>query len=209
MRFVDVDRIPLIAGHPALDFVNTVEGRGTGNTVNYLTDYRSLALWSARAGLISAPSAQALVRQVAKQPAAARRVWAEAMALKECLNRMVRAIAASKAPPRPAAVEFNALLARALTSRRLAFAPSGQIEWQWVPATGPGLETLLWEIVLSAANLFADRDKTTRIKVCANGPCDWVFLDTSRNGLRRWCRMDVCGNVSKVRRFRSRHRTGA
>jgi predicted RNA-binding Zn ribbon-like protein len=204
---VDVEKIPLIAGHPALDFVNTVEGRGSGNVVNYLTDYRILALWAARAGLISALAAQLLIRQAAAQPGAARKVWAKAMSLKECLNAMIRPIAAAKAPPRQAVSEFNALLTRALASRQLVFAASGKIEWTWVPGKAPAPETLLWEIVLSAANLFADGERTGRIKICANGPCDWVFLDTSRNGLRRWCRMDVCGNVSKVRRFRSRQRS--
>jgi predicted RNA-binding Zn ribbon-like protein len=33
-----------------------------------------------------------------------------------------------------------------------------------------------------------------------------MFLDTSRGRRRRWCRMGVCGNVSKVRRFRDRQR---
>jgi predicted RNA-binding Zn ribbon-like protein len=32
------------------------------------------------------------------------------------------------------------------------------------------------------------------------------FLDVSKNGSRRWCRMDVCGNRAKVGRYNRRQR---
>ncbi|MFK3795237.1 MULTISPECIES: CGNR zinc finger domain-containing protein [unclassified Pseudomonas] len=32
-----------------------------------------------------------------------------------------------------------------------------------------------------------------RLKACATPDCDWLFLDTSKNGRRRWCQMNVCG----------------
>jgi predicted RNA-binding Zn ribbon-like protein len=31
-----------------------------------------------------------------------------------------------------------------------------------------------------------------------------VFLDVSKNGSRRWCEMEVCGNRSKQRRLAAR-----
>lgn len=203
---MDVAKIPLIAGHPVLDFVNTVEGRGTGDLVNYLTDYGKLAGWAARAGLIANGSGQTLARQAAKQPATAEKAWAKAMALRENLNALVRAIAMSKPPPSRAAADFNKLLIATSARRQLAFSPTGEVHWSWLPEKTPDFTAIVRELVLAAADLFADHERTQRIKICANGPCDWVFLDTSRNGLRRWCRMDVCGNVSKVRRFRTRHR---
>ena len=194
---MDIEKIPLIAGHPALDFVNTVEGRGTGTELNYLPDYRSLLSWSVRAGLIPASSGRALARAAAKHPSAARQEWARAMALKECLNRIVRSVAESESPPPRVAAEFNALLTQALANRRLEFSPGKAIDWTWSPRKAPAaaLETIIWEIVLSAATLLADGARTKLIKICANGPCDWVFLDTSRSGHRRWCRMAVCGNA--------------
>jgi predicted RNA-binding Zn ribbon-like protein len=206
---LDVAKIPLIAGHPVLNFLNTVEGRGTGDLVNYLTDYPRLAGWAARAGLISIASGQSLARQAAKRPAVAQKAWARAMTLRENLNMIVRAIAMSKPPPSRAAADFNRLLIQTTSRRQLAFSQSGRIYWTWLPGTAPDFEVILRELVLATADLFADLDRTQRIKICANGPCEWVFLDTSRNGLRRWCRMDVCGNVAKVRRFRTRHRSAS
>lgn len=42
-----------------------------------------------------------------------------------------------------------------------------------------------------------------RIRVCAAADCGLLFVDTSRPGKRRWCSMQHCGNLAKVRRYRS------
>jgi len=45
----------------------------------------------------------------------------------------------------------------------------------------------------------------SRLKMCGHSDCRWVFYDGSRNGLGRWCAMDVCGNRAKTRAYRERH----
>jgi predicted RNA-binding Zn ribbon-like protein len=44
----------------------------------------------------------------------------------------------------------------------------------------------------------------SRAKVCQEPSCRWAYYDRSRNRSRSWCSMDVCGNRSKARTFRSR-----
>jgi predicted RNA-binding Zn ribbon-like protein len=39
-----------------------------------------------------------------------------------------------------------------------------------------------------------------RIRVCDGVDCGWMYLDRSRNGLRRWCEMGTCGTREKNRR---------
>jgi predicted RNA-binding Zn ribbon-like protein len=46
----------------------------------------------------------------------------------------------------------------------------------------------------------------SRLKVCGNSECRWVFYDRSRNQQGRWCEMAVCGNRLKNRAFRARRR---
>ncbi|MEV4087683.1 CGNR zinc finger domain-containing protein [Nonomuraea fuscirosea] len=48
----------------------------------------------------------------------------------------------------------------------------------------------------------------TRVRRCPTheGGCGWLFLDQSRNGSRRWCRMADCGNTAKARRLTERRR---
>jgi predicted RNA-binding Zn ribbon-like protein len=42
-----------------------------------------------------------------------------------------------------------------------------------------------------------------RLKRCAAADsCGWLFYDDSKGGRRRWCSMQACGTVEKMRRFR-------
>lgn len=45
-----------------------------------------------------------------------------------------------------------------------------------------------------------------RVRACAHPDCILYFLDTTRNGTRRWCDMRTCGNRAKARRYQQRHR---
>jgi len=46
----------------------------------------------------------------------------------------------------------------------------------------------------------------SRLKMCANTDCAWVFYDRSRNHQGNWCNMAVCGNRLKNRQLRARRR---
>lgn len=50
--------------------------------------------------------------------------------------------------------------------------------------------------------------KWGRLKACGNPDCLWVFYDSSKNGLGRWCDMQLCGARHKMRRYRERQRSG-
>lgn len=51
-------------------------------------------------------------------------------------------------------------------------------------------------------------DELSRVRECPieSGGCGWLFLDHSRNGSRRWCRMADCGNKVKASRLTARRR---
>ena len=44
-----------------------------------------------------------------------------------------------------------------------------------------------------------------RLKVCRN--CRWSFYDNSKNRSGSWCSMQLCGNRTKTRAYRSRRRS--
>ena len=85
--------------------------------------------------------------------------------------------------------------------------PMPVLTWSWnlEPAR---LDSVLRPVVWAAARLLASPD-AARIGVCAGPECGWVFVDYSRNGLRRWCDMQSCGTRAKSRRRAARSRTGA
>jgi predicted RNA-binding Zn ribbon-like protein len=64
---------------------------------------------------------------------------------------------------------------------------------------------LLWQIVHAAVALLTG-PYASRIRSCASESCDWMFVDRSKRGNRRWCDMTVCGNRAKARRFYERRK---
>ncbi|WP_067485597.1 CGNR zinc finger domain-containing protein [Actinomadura hibisca] len=67
---------------------------------------------------------------------------------------------------------------------------------EWLPA---------WVAAADLVRLRAERAE--RIRKCANPDCVLWFYDISKNGRRRWCSMDACGNRAKTDRYQQRHRT--
>jgi predicted RNA-binding Zn ribbon-like protein len=53
--------------------------------------------------------------------------------------------------------------------------------------------------VSAIATLGESRD-LERIKLCPGHDCGWLFLDETKNGRRRWCTMETCGNRAKANR---------
>ena len=68
--------------------------------------------------------------------------------------------------------------------------------WSWVMA----------EIAGSFAELLVYGD-LQRLKICENPYCRGIFYDETRSRTKRWCTPEKCGNLWKMRRFRSRKKT--
>jgi len=74
-----------------------------------------------------------------------------------------------------------------------------------VVAAGEGVEKMLGEVV--AQMVLAERDGTwSRVKICREDTCQYVFFDQSKNQSKTWCSMGTCGNRNKTRSYRSRQR---
>lgn len=76
---------------------------------------------------------------------------------------------------------------------------------QLAPAVG-GWPAAMAMIVLSYAKLVASGE-LMRVKRCGNSHCCYLFFDSTRSATRRWCDARACGNLVKVRQYRSRQRT--
>jgi predicted RNA-binding Zn ribbon-like protein len=70
-------------------------------------------------------------------------------------------------------------------------------------AADAGVRGTLGE-VLAAIVRAAHEGTWQRLKICSSDSCRYVYYDRSKNGSRRWCSMDVCGNRSKTRAYRVR-----
>lgn len=68
---------------------------------------------------------------------------------------------------------------------------------------------LLDLVAISAAALLADPRDMARLKTCPGADCGWMFLDETKNGRRRWCMMETCGNRAKAARHYARSRSAS
>jgi predicted RNA-binding Zn ribbon-like protein len=59
-------------------------------------------------------------------------------------------------------------------------------------------------VVTARALALLEAPQLERLRLCDGHDCGWVFIDTSKNGKRRWCDMATCGNTAKARRYAER-----
>jgi len=118
--------------------------------------------------------------------------------LRDTLWPVVQRLARGEGVLDPAAVALVNDAAAAAPCPRLDPA-TGQRRWV-TPLTGA---QVLGAVARDAIDVLARTDG--RLRECAGGNCELLFLDTSRPGSRRWCSMERCGNRNKVRGYRTRH----
>jgi predicted RNA-binding Zn ribbon-like protein len=196
-----------------LDFVNTVDGRKHDSSQKIslnslvlgdkLKDYSDLVAWSQHSGIITAAEAARLIKESKKKPAMASTVLHRAIALREALHRILRATVMENVPRTVDLETVNDELLKARKNERLISTDEG-FKWEWTGET-TALDRMLWSIAQSAAEFLSTAD-LSRLRECGGEECGWLFEDTSRNRSRQWCHMQDCGNVAKVRRFRTRLR---
>ena len=196
-----IDELELVGGALCLDFANIAGRHPSVTDAERLRGYADLIAWSRHVGSLDAGESVALLAAAADRPDAADSVWRRAVALRELIYRLFAGLAAGSPTARDLAA-FNAALADALGHARVVPGDGG-FGWGW--DDGPAaLDRPLWPILRSAADLLTS-GRLDRVRTCAGHDCDWLFLDTSRNGTRRWCSMETCGNRAKVRRYSARH----
>jgi len=167
-------------GEPlALDLLNT-EWVDEGRPVDFFDDLRGVQTWLATNGLTARPTG------------ALRDHLLEARAA-------VRGVATDQDDAR-ARHRLNQVLSHGHVQLQLG--DGGEIA-RTVEADDPA-----WYPAVAAAVDLLDllKARPDRIRRCDHPRCVLWFLDTSRNGTRRWHSMATCGNRAKAQRHYSRTR---
>ena len=196
----------LTGGLLCLDFANTVDDRTEVHPQELLNSYNDLVLWSQQAHVLTEQEAQRLLEKAARRPSEASRVLKRAVAIREAIFRIFKAVAEDISPEDEDLVSLSAAVADAQNHAQIVLKANGFI-WNWAGNAGD-LDRMLWPVVLSAAD-FLTSDELDTVRVCASDSCNWLFLDTSKNHSRRWCNMKSCGNREKARRFYSRKKSSS
>jgi predicted RNA-binding Zn ribbon-like protein len=194
---------PRLGGHIALDFTNTAEFRGSADAREFLRSYEHVVTWCEHAEILPADGAARLRRVAAHHAPDSALIFQQIVDLRESVYRIVRAVAQGERPQRADLAALNAALHQARQHQQLAFGASG-FAWSWSGAEDD-LRLVLWMLALHAADLLTS-PQLERARQCPN--CGRLFVDTSRNGKRRWCSMDFCGSKMKSRRQYARRKAG-
>ena len=190
--------LKLLGGRLCLDFVKTLDWRGTETPVEFLNTYPDLVVWSRYVGICTPAEARQLTKMANARGGEARQVIKLAVGLRETIYRIFAAIIRKKNPAHRDLTGFNKYLSDSMKASQIIRTEDG---YSW-DTTGDKarLDWVLNPIIRSAAEVLIS-EELQNVKACADSACGWLFLDSSRNKRRRWCDMQDCGNRAKASRF--------
>lgn len=191
-----IRELPIVAGHLALDFANTVDDPLGPLRFDHVIDYPGLISWAGRVGI--ATDGDSLRLSAQEHPRSAAAVVKRAASLRDAINSTFGALIDDESP----ADGWSRLRPFVATAIQQATLTSGAHP---APAWDVSdLESPLWTVAESAYSLLTSQS-IRRLKRCAG--CPWLFIDQSKNGSRRWCSMEVCGTDQKIRRYVAKRAT--
>lgn len=188
-----IRELPIVAGHLALDFGNTVDDPLGPERFDHVIDYEGLVNWSERVRILPDGSVTTLRSTAEQHPRRAATVVSQADLLRSAINETFGAVIEGRVPT-GGWIELQQFAATAIQHAGLV--PAGpQLAPTWDFSE---LESPLWPVAESAYALLKS-PLLGRLKRCAG--CPWLFLDQSKNNSRRWCSMEICGTDQKIRRY--------
>jgi len=195
----------MIAGNRALDFVNTASA-WSGAPVDRLGGAEGFAKWAEAAGLLDEEDLRRFRAEIQRDTEGASAFFKQAVRLRAALWRIFSAIAAHRPVDQKDLAVLNRLKARA--ARHCEIVEENGAFTRRCTQDAPAAERALRLIVEAGEDLLLN-GRLDRLHACGGENCEWLFLDTSKNGRRRWCSMATCGNDAKVKKYRKRKKKAA
>lgn len=183
-KTADGDAFRFRAGRVSLDLSSTVLWRHV-RPAEQLRSPADLARWLSEAGLGHS------------RPALTEADLAAARRLREAIYRLVSARIRGDRLSACDVAAVNAAARHPCLTPRLG--SRGELRWD----DGEPLAAALSTVARDAIELLTG-PQSGRVRECAASDCAFLFVDTSRSGVRRWCAANRCGNREHVRKHRSR-----
>jgi len=194
----------MVGGNAALDFVNTVSD-WSGEPVDRLRDAAGFGAWAGVAGLLYGDDLKSLRAELADDENAAK-FFEDAVAMRAAMRRIFEAAAKGEAARDDDLDIFNSWKVRA--ARHCEIRQDKDGFRRRCADEAPALERAM-RLIFEAGEELLLNERHDRLRICGGDDCEWMFLDQSKNGKRRWCSMATCGNEHKVKAFRKRKKSAA
>jgi predicted RNA-binding Zn ribbon-like protein len=185
-----------------ISFGNTLEFE-RGQPLDAVPDITSLLAWLRERRLISGRGLAAEAARLRRDPEETTRRIERFHHLRQVLHSIAAEVTENGHPTSDQLRDLNHILRHGLHYHQLERDPDGTR--YTFAQVGDRLDQARATIASSLAQFLAD-DAPSRLRVCANAGCRYLFVDRSPTGRRRWCDMRTCGNQAKVARHRARAR---
>lgn len=185
-----------------ISFANTLEF-SHGKPEEHLPDAPALLAWLRERKLISGRGLAAEAGRLRRDAGEADRRLERYRHLRELVHAIAAETNDRGHPTQEQVRLLNHILRHGLHYHQLEMDPDGT-RYAFAQV-GDRLDQARATIASSLAQFLAD-DAPSRLRVCANEGCRYLFIDRSPTGRRRWCDMRTCGNQAKVARHRARAR---
>jgi predicted RNA-binding Zn ribbon-like protein len=197
----DFQHAHIAALEDGLDFINTIEF-GRHGPEEELRSAEDALRWLQQHELMHLDALEELAALVRVAPRTGDRVLNRVRRVRAAMRELVEATVERRPPDLAQLAEINRAL-RTHYIYELVPAPDGaSLDHRH---EGDPVDGALARLAESLAREVSQGDPS-RLRICANDHCRWVFVDTSRTGRRKWCDMATCGNQAKAARFRERRR---
>ncbi len=183
-------------------FGNTLEYE-RGLPVDAVPDIEALLAWLRTHRLISGRGLAAEAARLRRDSEESARRVERFQHLRDVLHAVAEEVAENGHPTSTQLRDLNHILRHGLHYHQIEMDPDGTR--YTFAQVGDRLDQARATIASSLAQFLAD-DAPSRLRVCANPGCRYLFIDRSPTGRRRWCDMRTCGNQAKVARHRARAR---
>lgn len=175
------------AGHPFLNFLNTVADDGKSRGQDSFADAAEFRAAMQAGGLPLPANISDSQMQDLRQ-------------FRETAYAALSALAAGRMPGHKDGLALGSALQSVMAKAELQITPQGLKTLPGPPARPFDLVALSMEDLLRS-------DRFGRLRECRR--CTHLFLDQGRGVGRRWCSMSRCGNRAKAENFRARQRNAA
>lgn len=192
-----IANLQLDGGCPVFDFTNTISNRNDPDYFDYLTTYDDFIQWTDKIGLLPKGKLQAIVAFSKRHARKSADTMKMVIETREVIFKLFSSLARHRKADREALDALNGFLSEALSNMCIEIGRA-EVATSFRVSDKTILKEPLYVLIKNAFDILSTQS-FERIKECPT--CKWLFLDTTKNGKRRWCNMQVCGSNDKARRY--------
>ena len=189
--------LQLDGGCPVFDFTNTISNRNDPDYFDYLTKYEHFVEWINKTKLLPKGKMDAIVAFSKSHTRKSADTLRQIIEVREVVFKLFSSLAQQQKADRETVDALNGFFSEALSNMRVEVGRK-EVATSFIVSEKTILKEPLYILVKNAFDILSTQS-FDRIKECPT--CQWLFLDTTKNGKRRWCSMQVCGSNDKARRY--------